>query len=50
MRILIVEDDTVIGNFVEKGFLETGYAVDRVEDAETGLSPVSYTHLRAHET
>ena len=38
MRILIVEDDTVIGNFVEKGFLETGYAVDRVEDAETGLS------------
>jgi len=38
MRILIVEDDTVIGTFVEKGFLETGYAVDRVEDAETGLS------------
>jgi len=37
MRILIIEDDNMIGSFVEKGFIQAGYAVDRVEDAEEGF-------------
>jgi len=38
MRLLIVEDDDMIGSFIEKGFLQAGYAVDRVADAENALN------------
>ncbi len=37
MRILLVEDDETIADFVEKGLREAGFAVDRVADGETGL-------------
>ena len=37
MRLLIVEDDQKISAFIEKGFRETGYAVDVAADGEDGL-------------
>jgi len=38
MRILLVEDDRKINSFVAQGFEQAGYAVDRAEDGEQGLS------------
>lgn len=37
MRILLVEDDPTIAEFVEHGLKEAGYAVDAVADGRTGL-------------
>lgn len=37
MRVLIVEDDTSIADFIQKGLREAGYAVDWVTDGEAGL-------------
>jgi heavy metal response regulator len=37
MRILLVEDDNRIANFVTKGLQENAYAVDAASDGETGL-------------
>ncbi|MDP3939445.1 MAG: response regulator transcription factor [Deltaproteobacteria bacterium] len=37
MRILVVEDERKVGNFVKKGFEEEGYAVDIAGDGEQGL-------------
>lgn len=37
MRILLVEDDKKVANFIHKGLEEEGYAVDVAEDGETGL-------------
>lgn len=37
MRILIIEDDPVIADFVAKGLRESGFAVDQAADGETGL-------------
>ena len=37
MRILIVEDDTKIASFIQKGLEQAGYAVDHVGDGESGL-------------
>jgi two-component system, OmpR family, response regulator len=37
MRILLVEDDQTIGDFVEKGLREAGFAVVRAADGRTGL-------------
>ena len=36
MRVLIVEDDLTIANFLVKGFKEGGFAVDHAADGETG--------------
>jgi len=36
MRLLLVEDDQTIGDFVEKGLREAGFAVDRAQDGTTG--------------
>src|SRR6188472_482033 len=36
MRVLIVEDDLTIANFLVKGFKEAGFAVDHAADGETG--------------
>jgi DNA-binding response OmpR family regulator len=36
MRILLVEDDRTIGDFVEKGLREAGFAVDRAQDGTAG--------------
>ncbi|MGD8542956.1 MAG: response regulator transcription factor [Desulfobacteraceae bacterium] len=37
MRILIVEDDRKIAQFVQKGLRESGFAVDHAADGEDGL-------------
>ncbi len=37
MRVLLVEDDSTIADFVEKGLREVGFAVDRAADGRTGL-------------
>ncbi len=37
MRLLLVEDDETIADFVEKGLREAGFAVDRAADGDTGL-------------
>ncbi len=37
MRILVVEDDRTIRNFVEQGLKEAGFAVDTAADGEEGL-------------
>ena len=37
MRVLIVEDDASIADFVERGLREAGFAVDRAADGEEGL-------------
>ena len=37
MRILLVEDDKRIANFVSKGLRENAYAVDAAPDGEAGL-------------
>jgi len=37
MRILIVEDDSTIAHFIEKGLQEEGFAVDHVANGEDGL-------------
>jgi two-component system, OmpR family, response regulator len=37
VRVLLVEDDRTIGDFVEKGLREAGFAVDRAFDGTSGL-------------
>jgi DNA-binding response OmpR family regulator len=37
MRILVVEDDATIADFVAKGLRESGFAVDLAADGEEGL-------------
>ena len=37
MRVLVVEDDPTIAEFVEKGLREAGFAVDRAADGMTAL-------------
>jgi two-component system OmpR family response regulator len=44
LRILFVEDDTVIASFVAKGLKEAGFIVDHATDGEDGL------HLALTET
>jgi DNA-binding response OmpR family regulator len=36
MRILVVEDESAIAQFVERGLRSAGYAVDRAADGEAG--------------
>lgn len=38
MRALIVEDDATLGDFVDQGLREAGFAVDRAADGEEGLA------------
>ncbi|HEY7746348.1 MAG TPA: response regulator, partial [Desulfuromonadales bacterium] len=37
MRLLLVEDDRNIADFIVKGFREAGFAVDHAPDGEEGL-------------
>lgn len=37
MRLLLVEDDQTIAEFIARGFQEAGFAVDRAGDGEDGL-------------
>jgi two-component system, OmpR family, response regulator len=41
MRVLIVEDDLTIANFLIKGFKEGGFAVDHAADGEIGAHMAS---------
>lgn len=38
MRILIIEDDLTLAEFIKKGLIEEGYAVDIVSNGEHGLN------------
>ena len=38
MRVLLVEDDQTIAEFVERGLKEAGFAVERAADGRTGLN------------
>ncbi len=38
MRILVVEDDRKVGQFIRKGLEEEGYAVDLATDGDTAVS------------
>lgn len=37
MKILLVEDDQVIADFIEKGMKEAGFAIEHVGDGQAGL-------------
>ena len=37
MRVLLVEDDRQISDFITKGLIQANFAVDQAEDGETGL-------------
>src|ERR1051325_6998266 len=37
MRVLIVEDDKKISSFIAKGLREANFAVDEIDDGETGF-------------
>ena len=62
-KILIIEDDRNLANLLTVHLQDLGFAATRAENGVTGLQkaladtytlvildPVSYTHLRAHET
>ena len=38
MRLLVVEDEKKVANFIKKGLQEDGYAVDLASDGKTGLT------------
>ena len=40
MRILVVEDDTQIANFIATGLIESGYLVDKVGDGEEAVGRI----------
>ena len=37
MRILLIEDDQVIADFIQKGMKEAGFAIDHFDDGSIGL-------------
>ena len=41
MRVLLVEDEATIADFIRKGLSERGYAVDLARDGEEALSMCS---------
>src|SRR6185437_7514216 len=41
MRILLVEDDPMIGKTLQQALTQDGYAVDRVTDGEAGKAAVA---------
>ena len=41
MRILVVEDDTAVANFIRQGLTEAGYAVDVASDGQEALDCAS---------
>ena len=40
MRILLIEDDIKIASFIERGFKEAGFTVDKCHDGQDGLNRV----------
>ncbi|MBE0597587.1 MAG: response regulator transcription factor [Desulfuromonadales bacterium] len=47
MRLLLVEDDQSIADFIVKGFREAGYAVDHTSDGEDALQLFRMVHYDA---
>ncbi|WP_455382372.1 response regulator transcription factor [Salinispira pacifica] len=47
MRVLIVEDDPGISDFIETGLKQAGFAVDKVDSAEEGFSYMRNTEYDA---
>lgn len=47
MKVLIIEDDAVISDFVAKGLGEAGFVVDQVQNGEDGLSLAMTAHYDA---
>jgi two-component system OmpR family response regulator len=37
MRILLIEDDQVIADFIQKGMKEAGFTIDHMNDGSVGL-------------
>ncbi|RMF59169.1 MAG: DNA-binding response regulator [Calditrichaeota bacterium] len=44
MRILIIEDESPLANFIKKGLQESGYVVDVAEDGRSGEFMVNENH------
>lgn len=42
MKILLIEDDQVIADFVSKGITEAGYAIERMDNGRSGLHAALY--------
>ena len=38
MKLLLIEDDQVIADFINKGMNEAGFAIDHMPDGQLGLS------------
>lgn len=47
MRVLIIEDDQQISDFISKGLIQANFAVDQAEDGETGLLLARLKHYDA---
>jgi DNA-binding response OmpR family regulator len=47
MRVLIIEDDQQISDFISKGLIQANFAVDQAEDGETGLLFARLKHYDA---
>ncbi len=45
MKLLLIEDDLVIADFIQKGMKEAGFAIDHMQDGQMGLSAaLNYTY------
>lgn len=44
MRLLLIEDDALIGDGIQAGLNQVGYAIDWVQDAEAGEHALSIEH------
>ncbi len=38
MKLLLIEDDQVIANFIQKGMKEAGFVIDHMQDGQIGLN------------
>lgn len=47
MRVLVIEDDTKIASFLEKGLKESGYLVDKAHHGDQGLEMALSEHYDA---
>ena len=47
MRVLLIEDDRQISDFISKGLIQANFAVDQADDGETGLFLARQTYYDA---
>lgn len=47
MRVLLIEDDQQISDFIGKGLIQANFAVDQADDGETGLFLARQKHYDA---